>query len=70
MERKKDTYCYRATIDVANRFHKTDDIISCDLSEYKKAGLNIIGLLGREFFENKVLICDFISNKVTIKIKT
>ncbi len=66
---QKDVFCYRALVIVDGRFHKTADLMSCNLEETfpDESGINLIGLLGREFLHGKTFICDFKNNRVTIK---
>ncbi len=37
------------------------------IERYEKHGISIIGLLGRDYFEGKILICDFIKGVMTIR---
>ena len=37
------------------------------IERYEKLGISIIGLLGRDYFAGKVLVCDFIKGVMTIR---
>jgi hypothetical protein len=71
----QEVFKYFVTVVVVGenvRFMATGNLASCNLRNemfeyYEKQGISIIGLLGRDFFKDKTLICDFIKNSVTIR---
>ena len=73
----QEVFKYFVTVVVVGenvRFTATGNLASCNLrnemfEHYEKDGIHIIGLLGRDFFVGKTLICDFSKNSVIIRYR-
>lgn len=71
----EETYVYYATVRVGEgeaALYKTDQFAEVNLTgemfeRYSKQGITIIGLLGRDYFADKILTCDFVNQVMIIQ---